>query len=135
MKLTPPDSIKESEKEFIDTINAELDWEAIEHLIQERHNFILQDEVDYKHGDLTIYNNEIAYRFEFEVKVPIALICDRKGECLSISSSRQEQEDSDDMMENEEIKEPVHRNDQEKRAEQMASDIVQKINDINREEE
>ncbi len=82
MKLTHPDSIRESEKEFIDTINAELDWEAIEDLIQKRHNFILQDEVDYKHGDITVHNNQIAYRFEFEVKVPISLICDRHGECL-----------------------------------------------------
>ncbi len=134
MKLTPPDSIRESEKEFIDTINAELDWEAIEHLIQERHNFILQDEVDYKHGDLTVYNNEIAYRFEFEVKVPIALICDRKGECLSISSTREDQEFSDNITADDAVKDSVSLENQENRTKQMASDIVQKINDINREE-
>ncbi len=134
MKLTPPDSIRESEKEFIDTINAELDWEAIEHLIQERHNFILEDEVDYKHGDLTVHNNEIAYRFEFEVKVPITLICDRKGECLSISSTREDQEFSDNITADDAVKDSVSLEDQENRTKQMASDIVQKINDINREE-
>ena len=29
MKLTNPEKIQASEKEFIDAINAELDWEAI----------------------------------------------------------------------------------------------------------
>jgi len=57
MKLTNSESIQESEKEFIDTINAELDWEAIEKMLLEKHSFTLQEEIDYKDGDLVVYND------------------------------------------------------------------------------
>ena len=90
MKLTDPENIQESEKEFIDTINAELDWEAIEHMLLEKHNFTLQDEIDYKHGDLVVYDNEIAYKFDFEIRVPLSLIFNRQGDCLKISTLRDE---------------------------------------------
>ncbi len=148
MKLTPPDAIKESEREFIDTINAELDWEALETLIQEKHNFILQDDVQYKNGDLTVYNNQIAYQFEFEIKVPLTLICDRQGECLSLSSTREDDSDDFDdthtqaLLENE-IDTAQEETDfsldasldledhKKKRTEELGSEIAQKITEIN----
>ena len=52
MKLTNPETIQESEKEFIDAINAELDWDSIEKLLLEKHKFAIQDEVDYKEENL-----------------------------------------------------------------------------------
>jgi hypothetical protein len=60
VKLTNPETIQESEKEFIDTINAELDWDTIEKLLLEKHKFAIQDEVDYKEGNLIVHNNQIA---------------------------------------------------------------------------
>ncbi len=88
MKLTDPESIQESEKEFIDTINAELDWEAIEKMLLEKHSFTLQEEIDYKDGDLVVYKDNIAYKFDFEIKVPLSVIFNREGECLEISTVR-----------------------------------------------
>ncbi len=103
MKLTNPETIQDSEKEFIDTINAELDWEAIEKMLLEKHNFTLQDEVDYKDGDLIVHKDEIAYRFDFEIKVPLSVIFNREGECLEISSIRDDEDEDDfeDAMEDE----------------------------------
>ena len=95
MKLTNPETIQESEKEFIDTINAELDWEAIEKMLLEKHNFTLQEEVEYKDGDLVVYKDNIAYKFDFEIKVPISVIFNREGECLDISSVRDDEDDED----------------------------------------
>jgi hypothetical protein len=48
MKLTSPKTIQEGEKEFIDTINAELDWGAIEKILFEKHKLTLHDEIDNK---------------------------------------------------------------------------------------
>lgn len=93
MKVTDPELIQESEKEFIDTINAELDWEAIEKLLMEKHKFALQDEVDYKNGDLVVFDNQIAYRFDFEIKVPLSVIFNRHGECLDMSTSHEDDKD------------------------------------------
>jgi hypothetical protein len=97
MKLTNPETIQENEKDFIDTINAELDWEAIEKMLLEKHNFTLQEDIDYKDGDLVVYNDDIAYKFEFEIKVPLSVIFNREGECLKISTHRDDLEDEDDL--------------------------------------
>jgi hypothetical protein len=90
VKLTNPETIQESEKEFIDTINAELDWDTIEKLLLEKHKFAIQDEVDYKEGSLIVHNNQIAYKFDFEIKVPLSVIFNRQGECLEISTLKDE---------------------------------------------
>ncbi len=87
MKITNPETIKNSEREFIDNINAELDWEAIETLLREKHNFTLEEDVDYKRGDLVVFNDHIAYRFDFHIKVPLSVIFGRDGSCLDISTS------------------------------------------------
>ena len=97
MKLTNPETIQESEKDFIDAINAELDWEAIEQMLLEKHSFTLQEEIDYKEGDLVVFNNDIAYKFDFEIKVPLSVIFNRQGECLEISTVREDYQDLEDM--------------------------------------
>ncbi|MBU8849495.1 MAG: hypothetical protein KOO64_08110, partial [Desulfobacterales bacterium] len=88
MKLTKPAAIQECEKAFIDTINAGLDREAIEKMFFEKYNFTLQEEIDYKKGDLVVYNDNIAYKFDFEIKVPLSVIFNRQGECLELSAIR-----------------------------------------------
>jgi len=97
VKLTNPELIQESEKEFIDTINAELDWDAIEKIVLEKHGFAIQDEVDYKEGNLIVHRNEIAYKFDFEIKVPLSVIFNREGECLEVSTLGDESDDSETL--------------------------------------
>ena len=87
MKITKSDAIQAGEKEFIDTINAELDWEAIEKMLMEKHKLTLQDDVDYKKGDLVVYKNQIAYQLDFEIKVGLSILFDRNGECLEITTT------------------------------------------------
>ncbi|MCG8529782.1 MAG: hypothetical protein MI749_03865 [Desulfovibrionales bacterium] len=128
MKLTNPEAIQESEREFIDTINAELDWETIEHILYEKHGFTLQDEVEYKDGDLIVHRDQIAYRFNFEIKVPLSVLFNRKGECLDILTHHGDG-DSEQALE-EEAKEaavpPVDK---------MVSNIAGMISEINQGDE
>lgn len=134
MKLTNPESIQESEKEFIDTINAELDWDVIEQMLLDKHNFEVQDDIQYKDGNLIVYNNEIAYKFDFEIKVPLSVIFNRGGECLSMSTTRE-----DEMSENNEDVElqnssttQIHIGEPEKKKERgMAVEIADLISEIN----
>ncbi len=122
MKLTDPETIKESEKEFIDAVNAELDWEAIEKILFEKHNLTLKEEIDYKNGDLTIYQGQIAYKLDFEIKIPLSVIFNREGECLDISTRRNDFEPEDS---------PVPRNEKEDKVSRMASSIADMITEIN----
>ena len=141
MKLTNPESIKESEKEFIDTINAELDWDAIEKMLLEKHGFVVQEDVDYKDGNLIVHNNQIAYKFEFEIKVPLSVIFNRDGECVEISTRRDDPEDG-----TEDLEEPDEVTGEDSpdlptapqasgKAGEMASEIADMISEINKEGE
>ena len=162
MKLTNPETIQESEKDFIDTINAELDWEAIEKMLLEKHSFTLQEEIEYKEGDLIVYNDQIAYKFDFEIKVPLSVIFNREGDCLEISTVREDFEDEeiqdlDDIEKLEDIQAPeeteIEKTDsenidqeektitasaqpeQENKVAQMASNIADMISEINQGDE
>lgn len=135
MKLTNPETIKENEKEFIDTINAELDWEAIEKMLLEKHRFTLQEEIDYKKGDLVVHDDTIAYKFDFEIKVPLSIIFNREGECLEISTLRDDFEEEDDgsLPREKQADTPINSEQNDKVA-QMASNIADMISEINQPE-
>lgn len=134
MKLTSQENIAQSEKEFIDTINAELDWEAIEKLLLEKHKFTLQEEIDYKNGNLIVYNDNIAYKFDFEIKVPLSVIFNREGECLKISTLRDDFENQDEesfMIEDEDAIPPDKNFRPDDKTGQMVSNIADMIYEIN----
>jgi len=86
MKLINFKSIQDSEKEFINTINAALDWDTIGKKLMEKHSFTLQEKIECENGDLVVCKDTIAYKFDFEIKVPISVIVNRQGECLEIST-------------------------------------------------
>jgi hypothetical protein len=125
MKISNPETIEESEKEFIDMINAELDWEAIEKLLFEKHNFTLQEEVEYKNGDMVVHKDAIAYKFDFNIKVPLSIIFNREGEFLEFSTLEpEESEDIDSDMD----KEMIDKNGNKPK---LAADIAEMISEIN----
>ncbi|MFA5905472.1 MAG: hypothetical protein WC836_16190 [Desulfobacula sp.] len=135
MKLTNPETIQESEKEFIDTINAELDWDAIEKLLFEKHSLTLQEEIDYKNGDLVVYKDRIAYKFDFEIKVPLSVVFDRQGECLDISTMREGFEEKRENEIENEMNLFSLRSEKKDKVTQMALDIADMISEINQGDE
>jgi len=145
LKLTNPESIQESEKEFIDTINAELDWDAIEQMLLEKHGFAVQEEVLYKDGNLVVHENQIAYKFDFEIKVPLSVIFNRNGDCLDLSTRYEDETDPDldlglDLDENlDEVADDIQTDADVPKAplpvDEMASEIADMISEINEEGE
>ena len=134
MKLTNPESIQESEKEFIDTINAELDWDVIEQMLLDKHNFEVQDDIVYKDGNLIVYKNEIAYKFDFEIKVPLSVIFNRSGECLFMSTTREKEalENREDVeIQNSPATQTFNGEPDKKKVEEMAVEIADLISEIN----
>lgn len=136
MKLTNPETIQESEKEFIDTINAELDWDAIEQMLLEKHGFAVQEEVLYKDGNLVVHGDQIAYKFDFEIKVPLSVIFNRDGECLDISTRHEDEVDEPDLDEDPDLDEEQEESDamvpkNPVQANGMASEIADMISEIN----
>jgi len=92
VKISDSDTIKTSEKDLIDAVAGELDWEVIEDLFREKHHLTLEDELEYKDGDIVIHDNQIAYKLNFDIKVKLSVLFDRKGECLGVSTNEKEKD-------------------------------------------
>jgi hypothetical protein len=86
VKITNSEIIKNGERELIDTITGDLDWHTIEQVVRERHKLTIQDDIEYKQGDLIVHDNQVAYRLDFDIKVTLSVIFDRNGNCLSLTT-------------------------------------------------
>lgn len=86
MKLTDSQVIANREQELFDSIIADLDWAAIEEIFKRQHNLEIQEEVEYKKGDIVSHDSAVAYRLDFEVKVNLSVLIDRQGNFLSVKS-------------------------------------------------
>ena len=86
MKITNSEVIKIGEKELIDTIIGDLDWNVIENIFKEKHHLQIQDDVEYRQGDIVVYNNQVAYQLDFDVKVTLSILFDRSGKYLSVTT-------------------------------------------------
>jgi len=84
MQITNADIIKNGEQDLIDAITADLDWGAIENIFREQHNLGIDEDVEYKQGDIIVHDNQIAYQLQFEVKVTVSVLLDREGNYLSV---------------------------------------------------
>jgi hypothetical protein len=86
MKLTDSQVIANREQELFDSIIADLDWAAIEEIFKKQHNLEIQEEVEYRKGDIVSHDSAVAYRLDFEVKVNLSILIDRQGNFLSVKS-------------------------------------------------
>lgn len=85
MKITSSEAIMNGERELIDAITGELDWGAIEKIFRERHGLVIEENVEYRRGDIVTHNNSVAYKLEFEAKVTLSILLDREGNYLSLT--------------------------------------------------
>jgi len=87
MKITNSEVIKGGERELMDVITADLDWSAIEGIFREQNRLEIGEDVEYRHGDIVVHDNQIVYELEFEVKVAFSILLDRDGNCISVKNS------------------------------------------------
>jgi hypothetical protein len=86
MKITDPTVIKSGENELIDSITADMDWGAIGKVFLEKHKLDIDEDVEYKSGDIIVHANQIAYKLNFDVKVNLSILLDREGNYIALSS-------------------------------------------------
>jgi hypothetical protein len=131
MKIARKESIETGEKELLDTIIAELDWEVIEKKLKEKHNIKLQEDVEFNNGDLVVHGSKIAYKLNFDVKITLSVLFDRLGECIDISAAGEEKdpEQNEDFDDSEELKAGDFNAPAEKNP--MAEELAGMIDEIN----
>ncbi len=130
MKISDPDLIKSSEQELLDGIIGDLDWSTIENIFRKKHNLEIEDDVEYKQGDIVVHKNKVAYKLDFEVKVTLSVLFDRNGSTLGIKVADSDDDEEDfaqDEGEMGEVREGKKMEDISK----MATDIADMIHEIN----
>ena len=108
MKITDSEGIRNGERELINAITGDLDRDNIENIFKDKYNLKIQDHLEYRQGDIVVHNNQVAYKLDFEVKVAVSILCDRLGNCLSLTTSGDiselpEEEGEADVLESEPV--------------------------------
>ena len=132
MQITNAEIIKNGEQDLIDAITADLDWGAIENIFREQHNLGIDEDVEYKQGDIVVHGNQIAYQLQFEVKVTVSVLLDRDGNYLSVSFSGNSENDQDETTESM-IAENEEGADEEKGEQQESTENENSLQDIDKE--
>ena len=86
MKITDENFIKNGEKELINRIYNVVDWNSIKAIFKEKYCINIQDDREYRQGDIVVHNNSVAYDLKFDVRATISVLFDRSGNFLEIKS-------------------------------------------------
>jgi hypothetical protein len=127
MKHTDPRSIQENEKKLVDTLFAAVDWQAVTQLVLEKDLISLKDHLDCRNGRPEDCPDPSACRLGVEIRVPLSLTVDRKGECLDIGICRENRSGRTDPPE----KTAKIRERAGEKQEQLAAGIAAMIHEIN----
>ncbi len=88
VKITDAGIIQTGEEELINRIIERLDWGTIAEILRAKYGLTFDnDSISYRQGDLVAHQGQVAYKLDFEVKVSLSVMVDRKGECFDVVTS------------------------------------------------
>ena len=76
MKITDPQVIKQGEKDLINSVQEDLDLDAVREILKERMSVAA---LSSKGGQIVVHDNQIAFRLDFEINLSGSLVFDREG--------------------------------------------------------
>lgn len=76
MKITDPDVIKSGEKDLIEAVKEDIDWDAVKDVIKEQMEI---SSVSAQGGGILVHNNRIAFKIDFNLSFNGSLMFDREG--------------------------------------------------------
>ena len=79
MPIVEPEIIKAAEKELFSFIWSSLDEFQAEELIRETHGLLLKEKMRFKGGKIIGYNNQIAFKLDYESAVEFFVLVDETG--------------------------------------------------------
>jgi len=122
MQITNEEIIQKGENELIDAISAEIDWDNIEEIFRREHKLSIDDDVEYKRGDIVVHNDQIAYQLEFQVNIRLSIILDRHGHYLSVSTNKDLEDLPDEIPDTMEADSETNPTDEDVQNDSNASD-------------
>jgi hypothetical protein len=79
MPIVAPEIIQAGEKELFSSMLSSFDESQVEKLFQDTHGLLLKEKMQFKEGKAIVYNNQIAYKFDFRSVAAFSVLLDEKG--------------------------------------------------------
>ena len=76
VKVTDPEVIKTGERELMDTLKDDLDWDAVKAVIADK---VDQTNFTPTGGKIVVHEGDIAFKIDLEVRTTLSLLFDRRG--------------------------------------------------------
>lgn len=80
MKITDPDVIKSGEKDLIEAVKEDIDWDAVKDVIKEHMEI---SSFSAEGGGILVHDNRIAFKIDFNLSFKGSLMFDREGNYIS----------------------------------------------------
>ncbi len=101
MKITDPGVIKNGEKDLIESLKEDLDLDAVKEIIKHK---MTGAALSARGGEIVVYNNQIAFRLDFDLSLSGSLMFDRQGNHIPAESDgSDDQKDYPDEKEDKDI--------------------------------
>ncbi len=92
MRITDPEIIRAGERDLIDSVRDDLDWDAVKGVIKNRINM---KSLESKGGEIVVLDGKIAFRIDLELKMTVSLMFDRDGNYIESDDKSSEIDVSD----------------------------------------
>ena len=80
MRITDPDVIKSGEKDLIEAVKEDIDWDAVKDVIKEQMEIT---SFSAEGGGILVHDNRIAFKIDFTLSFKGSLMFDREGNYIA----------------------------------------------------
>ena len=79
--------IEEAFRELINKIRSSINDDQVKAICREQHGIEKIDRIDFEHGNLVNYEDQVSIKLNFKISHTLSLLIDRRGNCIIPSSS------------------------------------------------
>jgi len=87
MKVTDPEIIRSGERDLIDAVKDDLDWDAVREILKKK---IDLSSLSTSGGEIIVHENQVAFRVDLTLSMELSLMFDRDGNHIPEREESQE---------------------------------------------
>lgn len=87
MKVTDPEIIRSGERDLIDAVKDDLDWDAVREILKKK---IDLSSLSTSGGEIIVHENQVAFRVDLALNMELSLMFDRDGNHIPEKEESQE---------------------------------------------
>ena len=76
--------ISDSIRELIEKIKSNIDLEQVRAVCKEQHGIATVENIELKEGDIVTYQDQVAFKLDFDIRFVLPVMIDRRGDCISV---------------------------------------------------